>query len=83
MINRLRPILDAIIALEQSAFVPSRRIIDNALIDFECVHVIKKGVGGSEEYCAYKLDLSKAYDRVNWEFLKGLMEKLGFQSKWV
>jgi hypothetical protein len=65
MVNRLRAILDAIIAPEQSAFRPGRRIIDNALIAFECVHAINKGVGGSEEYCAYKLDLSKAYDRVN------------------
>jgi hypothetical protein len=58
MVNRLWPILDAIIAPEQSAFVHGRRITDNALIAFECVHAIRKGVGDSEEYCAYKLDLS-------------------------
>jgi hypothetical protein len=27
--------------------------------------------------CAYKLDLSKAYDRVDWSFLKQVMQKLG------
>jgi hypothetical protein len=83
MVNKLWPILDAIVAAEESVFVPGRRITYNALRAFECVHAIKKGVGGSEEYCAYKLDLSKAYDHVDWGFLKRLMEKLGFQSKWV
>jgi hypothetical protein len=53
----------------------------NALIAFECIHAIQRTNG--EEFCAYKLDLSKAYDRVDWRFLKKLMEKLGFQSKWV
>jgi hypothetical protein len=56
-------------------------IIDNALIAFECIHAIQRNYG--EEFCANKLDLSKAYDRVDWGFLKSLMEKLGSQRKWV
>jgi hypothetical protein len=35
------------------------------------------------EFCAYKLDLSKAYDRVDWEFLNKVLVKLGSQSTWV
>ena len=81
LVNRLRPILDSIISLEQSAFVPGRLITDNALIAFECIHAIQRGSG--KNFCAYKLDLSKAYDRVDWGFLKRLLEKLGFQSQWV
>ena len=52
---------------------------DNALIAFECIHAIQKTNG--EEFYAYKLDLSKAYDHVDWGFLKRLLEKLGFQSQ--
>jgi hypothetical protein len=81
LVNRLRPFLDSIISEEQSAFVPGRLITDNALIAFECVHAIQKDRG--KDFCAYKLDLSKAYDRVDWGFLQSLMEKLGFQSRWV
>jgi hypothetical protein len=83
LVNRFRPLLGEIISPEQSAFVPGRLITDNAIIAFECIHSIQRGVGDREEFCAYKLDLSKAYDRVDWGFLKKLLVKLGFQSQWV
>jgi hypothetical protein len=40
IVNRLQGILDEIINPGQSAFVPTRRITDNALIAFECAHEI-------------------------------------------
>jgi hypothetical protein len=63
LVNRLRPFLDQIISKEQSAFVLGRMITDNTLIVFECIHAIQRTNG--EEFCAYKLDLSKVYDRVD------------------
>nr|XP_051196822.1 uncharacterized protein LOC127310170 [Lolium perenne] len=36
-----------------------------------------------KSFCAYKLDLSKAYDRVDWVFLEQMMIKLGFAHQWV
>jgi hypothetical protein len=83
LVNRLRPILDNIVSPEQSAFVPVRLITDNAIIAFECIHAIQKGSDDREDFCAYKLDLSKAYDRVDWRFLQAIMVKLGFHCKWV
>ena len=70
LVNRLRPILDEIISPEQSAFVPGRLITDNALIAFECFHYIQQEKDPEKSFCAYKLDLSKAYDRVDWIFLE-------------
>jgi hypothetical protein len=77
IVNRLQGILDEIINPGQSAFVPTRRITDNALIAFECAHEIQRTNGRRGNFCAYKLDLSKAYDCVDWGFLKWVMEKLG------
>lgn len=83
LVNRLRPRLDSLISQEQSTFVPGRRITDNALIAFECIHAIQNGADDRQEFGAYKLDLAKAYDRVDWGFLKCLLEKLGFHHQWV
>jgi AraC-like DNA-binding protein len=65
IVNRLRVLLDDVISPEQSAFVPTRWIIDNALIAFECVHEIQKNNSRRGDFCAYKLDLSKAYGHVD------------------
>jgi hypothetical protein len=83
LVNRLRPLLQDIIAPTQSAFIPGRLITDNALIAFECIHAIQTGSAARRKFCAYKLDMAKAYDRVDWRFLEGVLAKLGFHSQWI
>ena len=83
LVNRLRPFLDELVSGNQSAFVPGRLITDNALLAFECFHFIQKNKNQGKAACAYKLDLSKAYDRVDWRFLEQTMYKLGFAHRWV
>lgn len=38
---------------------------------------------GNAGYAAIRLDMSKAYDRVEWNFLKDMMIRLGFAPVWV
>ena len=64
-------------------FIPGRLITDNAIIAFECLHAIQQGTIERNNFCVYKLDLSKAYDRVDWGFLEKVLSSLGFQSSWV
>ncbi|KAK4394097.1 hypothetical protein Sango_1880500 [Sesamum angolense] len=78
--NRLKLVLDSIISPSQLAFIPGRLIIDNVLVAFEVNHFLKNKRGGKEESVAIKLDMSKAYDRIEWGFLKRILLKMGFQT---
>jgi len=66
----------------QSAFIKGRSIHDNTLIAHEIFHSFrdKKGKGG---WVALKLDMEKAYDKLNWKFLFFIMQKFGFDAKFV
>jgi hypothetical protein len=80
MVNRLRPILGEIISMNQSAFVPGRLLTDNVLIACEVIHYMRNKRQGLEAYAAVKLDMSKAYDRVEWHFLEAMMHKLALKA---
>jgi hypothetical protein len=70
LVNRLRPILKEIITPTQSAFIPRHMITDNAIIAFECLHVIQHCNDKRGEFCA-----------INWTWLKPVTELTGTTSR--
>uniref|UniRef100_A0A803PBY7 Reverse transcriptase domain-containing protein n=1 Tax=Cannabis sativa TaxID=3483 RepID=A0A803PBY7_CANSA len=71
--NRLKVVLPSVISENQSAFIPRRLISDNIMIAFEVMHYLKRKSKGMTGFMELKLDLSKAYDRIEWGFLKAMM----------
>uniref|UniRef100_A0A803PUK7 Reverse transcriptase domain-containing protein n=1 Tax=Cannabis sativa TaxID=3483 RepID=A0A803PUK7_CANSA len=73
--------MGGIISENKSAFIPGRLITDNIMISFEVLHYLKRRQQGKEGVMALKLDLSKAFDRIEWAYLNAMLLKLGFHEK--
>ena len=81
--NRLKRFLPKIINENQSAFMSDHLITDNVLVAFETMNHIKHKRTGKVGEMALKLDMSKAFDRVEWDCLEKIMYKMGFHDMWV
>lgn len=79
LVHRLRPILNNIIGPYQSSFLSGRGTSDNSIVLKEIVHFMRKSKK-KKGYVAFKLDLEKAFDNVNWEFLSNCLHDFGFPN---
>ena len=67
--NRLKKVLPYLFSESQSAFQSNKAISDNILVAFELLHHMKTQKSKKADFMTLKLDMSKAYDRVEWHFL--------------
>lgn len=81
--NRMKPLLGEVISETQSMFVPGRLITYNILVASEVGHFLRRKQCGKQGWAALKLDMAKAYDRMEWNFLHMMMLGLGFDPRWV
>lgn len=78
---RLSSILPRIISRNQSGFIKGRTILENILLAQEIISDINKPNRGGN--IVLKLDMTKAYDRVSWIFLRKVLKKMGFSDQWI
>lgn len=82
IVNWLRPLLGNLISLMQTTFMPSRRGTDNAIIVQELIHTINKA-RGREGYMAIKIDLEKAYDKLEWCFIRERLNHINMPNELI
>nr|XP_023874857.1 uncharacterized protein LOC111987377 [Quercus suber] len=82
IVARLRPILGELISPFQTAFVSGRRGTDNAIIVQKLIHMISKK-NGRVGYMAIKIDLEKAYDKLEWSFIKDILGKANLPANLI
>lgn len=83
LVNRLQRVLPKCISKEHSGFISGRTILDNVMVATEIIHYLKCKTGGRKGEAALKIDINKAYDRVEWGYLFAIMERLGFDQQWI
>ncbi|KAL2475523.1 Uncharacterized protein Adt_36259 [Abeliophyllum distichum] len=79
--SRLNTFLPKIISPSQSGFTPGRDIGDNILLAQELVYQLDRKTRGGN--VVLKLDMAKAYDRVDWTFLLKVLQSFGFDHDWL
>lgn len=77
--NRLAPKLDELVSQSQSAFIRKRAIHDNVLF---VQNMIKSFHRKKKPTLFLKVDISKAFDTVNWAYLLEVLQIFGFGHKW-
>ncbi|KAK4381059.1 putative mitochondrial protein [Sesamum angolense] len=81
IVQRLRSVLDKMINPSQNAFVPGRSIGDNILLAQEMFSGYNRQ--GLPMRCALKVDLRKAYETVEWDFLSVVLHLFGFPDIFI
>jgi ribonuclease HI len=78
--RRLKPILPTIISPEQSGYVEGRQILDSVILAHEVIHSLQKT---RTPGMLLKLDLSKAFDKISWDYMREMLLAFGFDRLWV
>eukprot|EP00253_Pinus_taeda_P029767 PITA_29767 len=78
--SRLKPMLPLIISPEQFGYVEGRHITDGIILTREIIHSLKQS---KQPGMLLKIDLSKAFDSISWDYLQKILKAFGFSPSWV
>jgi len=73
--NKLKLVVGSIVSEEQGGFVPGRSLAQEIMCGY--------GRSNLSPRCTIKVDLMKAYDMINWHFLRNVLVELGFPLMFV
>lgn len=77
--ERIKVVLNSIISPCHSAFVPGRQMLDGVVVANEVVDFAWKE---GRNCIHFKVDFEEAYDNVDWNFLRYMLNRMGFGNKW-
>nr|GEU72415.1 hypothetical protein [Tanacetum cinerariifolium] len=77
----MKDCLPNLVSLNQSAFAPGRCISNNILLTQDLMHNYHLDRGPSR--CAFKVDIQKAYNTVDWKFLHDVLIGFGFHPRMI
>lgn len=79
VVSKLKPLLPKIVHRNQASYVPGKNISYNIIIAQEILHRYNKA-SGRQGYFAWKIDLSKAYDRLCWKYIDMVLQDAGMDN---
>lgn len=82
IVERLKSCIPKLVSPYQTGFVPGRNIHENIIVAKEMVHTMHK-MKGKRGYFAIKVDLSKAYDKLGWEFIGKVLSVIKLPERLV
>lgn len=62
--------------MRDKQFLQGRLIRDNMMMTFELNRSMQKGTKGDQGFISLKLDMAKAYNRIEWNFLGVMMRRI-------
>eukprot|EP00253_Pinus_taeda_P003782 PITA_03782 len=78
--SRLKPLLPLIISPEQSGYVEGRQITNGIILTHEIIHSLKQS---KKPGMLLKIDLSKAFDSISWDYMQKILKAFGFSPSWI
>jgi hypothetical protein len=80
IVNRLKSLLPSLISPEQLGYVEGRQILDNIILMHDLIHSLHSS---KKPGILIKLDLSKAFDNLNWTYILMYFVVFGFSETWI
>ena len=80
MANILKPLVPTLVSVEQSGYVEGRKILNSIIQAHEVVHSLTSNMKAG---MIMQLDIAKAYDKLNWTYIRKILIAFGFDHNWV